>query len=257
MAKHTDRYDDKNLIELAKKTHEFTQKSILPTEVVYLPSEGKVYPKSSILREGKVEMRYMTAYDEDILTNGSYIADGTVFDRLLDELITTDISIDDIAAVDKDALIISARIVSYGSIYDVTVTDPKTEKELKRSVDLKTLKTKKINLTPDDNGEFTYKLKNGTTIKYHFLTGHDIKGIDEKRGISSFLSKAIKQVDDSREQQDIDDYIRYKFLVAESKEFRDHIVKNTPGLVMQYEFEGENGSTFIAGFQAGADLLWP
>ncbi len=54
----------------------------IPTEVVDLPSQGLVYPESSPLSSGKIEMKYMTAREEDILTNQNYISNGTVIDKL-------------------------------------------------------------------------------------------------------------------------------------------------------------------------------
>ena len=69
----TERFSDKNLIELAKQQYENKQRSTIPSIAVTLPSKGLVYPESSPLRKGTVEMRYMTAYDEDILTNTTYI----------------------------------------------------------------------------------------------------------------------------------------------------------------------------------------
>ena len=44
-----------------------------PSEVIDLPSEGKLYPKDSPLSEGKVEIKYMTAKEEDILTSQNLI----------------------------------------------------------------------------------------------------------------------------------------------------------------------------------------
>ena len=79
MAKHTDRYSNENLINLATDKYEKTKRSTLPTEIVELTSKGKIYPESSLLSSGKIEMRYMTAYDEDILTNQSYMNEGIVF----------------------------------------------------------------------------------------------------------------------------------------------------------------------------------
>ena len=58
-----------------------------PSEVIDLPSEGKLYPKESPLSSGKVEIKYMTAKEEDILTNQAYIQSGTVLDKLLASLI--------------------------------------------------------------------------------------------------------------------------------------------------------------------------
>ena len=83
MAKHTDRYD-KNIIELAKKEYQSTQRGKLPVELVRLASGGDIYPESNPLRKGIIEMRYMTAYDEDILTNASFMREGVVLDKLLE-----------------------------------------------------------------------------------------------------------------------------------------------------------------------------
>jgi hypothetical protein len=43
-----------------------------PTEMVDLPSKGLFYPESHPLASGKVEMKYMTAKEEDILTNQNF-----------------------------------------------------------------------------------------------------------------------------------------------------------------------------------------
>tara|TARA_R110002012_G_scaffold79136_8_gene201577 strand:+ start:3022 stop:3795 length:774 start_codon:yes stop_codon:yes gene_type:complete len=257
MAKHTDRYDNDNLINLAKQKYETSQRSTLPTEIVYLPSKGKIYPKSSPLSEGKLEMRYMTAYDEDILTNTSYLEDGITLDKLLEALIITNVNVNDIALVDKDALIISARIVSYGAKYPVSIIDPNTGTKLTRSVDLKKLKYKDFDVDSDDAGEITYKLPSGTIIKYSYISTADNKDIDTTKNISSFLMKVIKQVDDSRKLGDIEDFIKYKFLIQDSKSFQNYVFKNSPGVNFEYEFEGEDGGTFTAGFPLGSDLFWP
>ena len=61
----------------------------MPTEIVELPSKGLLYPESNPLSSGKIEMKYMTAKEEDILTNQTYIKDGTVLDKLLKSLIVS------------------------------------------------------------------------------------------------------------------------------------------------------------------------
>ena len=81
MTKVTDRYNDKNLIDLAKQQYVDKKTSTIPSEIVQLPSQGKIYPKDHPLREGIIEIRHMTAYDEDILTNLSYIQQGVVLDK--------------------------------------------------------------------------------------------------------------------------------------------------------------------------------
>ena len=86
----------------------------LPTETVDLPSKGKLYSKDSPLSEGQVEMKYMTAKEEDILSNQSYIAEGIVIDKLLKSLIVTKFNYNDLLIGDKNALMIAARMLGYG-----------------------------------------------------------------------------------------------------------------------------------------------
>ena len=106
MSKLTDRVDNQNIINLARQNFENKQRSKLPTVIVNLASQGKIYPETHPLSSGKVEMRYMTAYDEDVLTNASYLREGVVFDKLLETIIVTNIDVADISPVDKDGLLI-------------------------------------------------------------------------------------------------------------------------------------------------------
>ena len=250
MAKLTDRYSNENLINLATDKYDKTKKSTLPSEIVTLASGGKVYPKSNPLSSGKVEMRYMTAYDEDILTNASYISEGVVLDKLLEALIISDIDINDIATVDKDGLIIHARIVSYGKMYPVLVTDPKTNNNLKREVDLSKMKSFDFKLDPDENGEFDYTINKDFKLKFRYTT-------TEATGtVSEVLTKSITQINESRKTEDIEHFVKYEFLAKDAKEFRSYISENAPGMNYEYEFEGEDGGTFISRFQPGTDLFW-
>ena len=93
------------------------QKQKFPTEMVELPSKGLVYPEDSPLRSGQVEMKYMTAKEEDILTNQNYIKQGIVLDKLLKSLIVSKIDYDDLILGDKNAIIVAARILGYGKDY--------------------------------------------------------------------------------------------------------------------------------------------
>jgi hypothetical protein len=88
-----------------------------PTEIIELPSKGLVYPKGNPLSSGKVEMKYMTAKEEDILTNQSYIQEGTVLDKLLQSLIISKINYNDLIVGDKNALLVASRILGYGKDY--------------------------------------------------------------------------------------------------------------------------------------------
>jgi hypothetical protein len=251
MSTHTNKIDP-NVIELAKQRFETKQRSKLPSIIVELASSGKIYPESSPLRSGQIEMRYMTAYDEDILTNTSYIKNGIVFDKLLESIIVTEgINVQEISTFDKNGLIMYARILSYGADYPVQIKDPETGNMLERSIDLRKVGFKAFTLNSDSNGEFDYDI-NGNKIKFSYNIKLDILN----SSVTEMLATIIKQVNGSRAASDIENFIRYELLAKDSKDFRLYFLENVPGIDLTFEFEGENGGTFKSGFQLGSDLFW-
>ena len=125
---------------MAEKKQEFK----FPTETVDLPSGGKMYSKDSPLSTGKLEIKYMTAKEEDILTNQNYIRKGVVLDKLLKSLIVSDVNYDDLVVGDKNAIFIAARILGYGRDYEFTYKDEPV------TIDLTELETQYI-----DDSSFT------------------------------------------------------------------------------------------------------
>ena len=107
-----------------------------PTEEVTLPSKGLLYPEGSPLRSGKVTMKYMTAREEDILTNQNYIKNGTVIDKLLQSLIVDTTKIEDLLIGDKNAILVAARILGYGQDYTFKYPHPDTGEEEEVTIDL-------------------------------------------------------------------------------------------------------------------------
>ena len=97
------------------------KESRFPTEVVDLPSKGLVYPEGHPLSNGKVEIKYMTAREEDILTSVNLIQDGTVIDELLKSVVITKVNFDDIIIGDKNAIMLATRILGYGKEYKAEV----------------------------------------------------------------------------------------------------------------------------------------
>jgi len=251
MSKMTDRVDNQHIVKLAREQYEQQKRSTLPTVIVPLASSGNVYPKNHVLRKGIVEMRYMTAYDEDILTNASYIKNGVVFEKLLESIITTDVSINEISASDKFGLIIHARILAYGYEYPIQVTDPNTKKQIERVFDLRKLQFKPFTLVPDDLGEFEYRVNETCKLKFRIPTED---APDDT--VSNFLKNVITELNGNRNVADIEQFIRYEFLSMDAKKFRTYIAENRPGLQLDIEIEGEDGDTFKVGFPIGPQLFW-
>jgi hypothetical protein len=260
MSKMTTRLSDSQLADIAKQKYETHQINRVPGVVVDLPSRGLVYPKTSVLRSGTVEMRYMTAYDEDILTNKNYIQRGIIFDKLLQSVITTPgFDVTELIDADKSWLILMVRITSYESEYPVTVTAPNNQ-SISTTVNLSKLKFKSFQLTPDDNGEFEYKTLSGDSLKFKYLSSTEINNLPEDHAVSYLLHTSIKQVNSTRDANEIKEWIQYKFLRKDAAEFRKYMQINSPDVNMDYEFEyiNEEGAmeAFHSRFPIGSDFFW-
>jgi hypothetical protein len=241
------------------------QKNTFPTEVVDLPSKGLLYPKSSPLSKGYVDMRYMCARDEDILTNQNYILKGVVIDKLLQSLIVDkDIKYGDLLVGDKDALMIASRILGYGKDYEITYQgEPYT-------VDLTKLESKKVNfdLFQEENNEFAFTLPaTGTEITFKLLTHDDEKKIDSEIAglkkiskdfsgeLTTRLKYTITSVGGSRNVVDVRTFIDTKLLAADSRALRNHIDSIQPGIDLK--FYPENGPVGGVTLPIGINFFWP
>ena len=90
-------------------------------------------------------------------------------------------------------------------------------------------------------------------IKFKFPTNSQSQTVST---ISEYLEQTIVEVNKSRDINDIKHFIRYEFLAKDSKEFQKYILDNTPMVLLEYEFVGEDGGAFTAGFQVGTDFFW-
>ena len=208
-----------------------------PTEEIELPSKGLIYPKDHPLSSGKVEIKYMTAKEEDILTNSSFIKKGNVLDKLLESVIVSKINIDDLIVGDKNALLIATRILGYGSQYEVEINE-ETE-----TIDLSQLENKEFDESQITQGlnefQFTFPYTK-TPITYKILTGRDekklekeIEGIkkikkDSNPSLSTRLKYIITSVNGDVERKAISEFVDVYLLARDSKALRDHIKETQP-----------------------------
>jgi hypothetical protein len=234
----------------------------LPTEVVELPSKGLLYAPENPLSSGTVEMKYMTAKEEDILSNQNYIRQGVVFDKLLRSLIVSKINFDDLLIGDKNAIMIAARILGYGKDYEVQVTHPQTGEPETVVVDLSLIKEKSFDtssITPGVN-EFSYKLpKSGNEVTFKLLTNKDedvieqeLKGL-KKANISSDVTTRLKQsiiaVNGDREKKAVRDFVDNYLLAADARALRAEMKRVAPDLDLTFTFTAADGYT-----QEGVDI---
>ena len=233
-----------------------------PTEEIELPSKGLVYPKEHPFSSGKVEMKYMTAKEEDILSNQSYIQKGTVLDKLLQSLIISKgVKVDDLIVGDKNALLIASRILGYGKEYEFEY-DGITE-----SVDLTELENRPIDEKSFNNkNEFSYKFKSsGNEITYKLITGKDDKLI--KRELEGYkkinkeaspelttrLKRIILSVNGDDDQKTIREFVDNYLLAKESRELREHILSTQPDVDLNIVTSGGKEVAIPIGLR----FFWP
>ena len=211
-----------------------------PTETVELPSKGYFYFEGHPLSSGKVEIKYMTAKEEDILTSPNLIKQGTVIDKLLKALIIDkSINVEDMLTGDKNAIMISARILGYGKEYSITY-DGKEQ-----TTDLSVLEPKKIDFSKLVKGqnEFSFKLPvSERTLTFKLLNGKEEREIDleikakEKisketsANLTTRLKKMILSVDGNSDKAFINNFVDNEFLSRDSYPFRENLSKITPDI---------------------------
>jgi len=238
-----------------------------PTEEVELPSKGLLYPKDNPLSSGKVEMKYMTAKEEDILTNQNYIKQGVVIDKLLKSLIVSkDVNYDDLVVGDKNAILIAARILGYGKDYDFMYNNEEI------TVDLTELQPQYLDEESlvDGKNEFSYTLPHtNTLITYKLLTNRDEKKINgEVKGLkkinkssspelSTRLKHMITSVNGDSDNKKIREFVDNYMLARDSRAFREHIKNTQPDIIMKFDYQGENGDEEDVNIPMTAGFFWP
>ena len=211
--------------------------------MVDLPSKGLLYPEGNPLAEGKVEMKYMTAKEEDILTNQAYIKQGIVLDKLLQSLIVTKINYDDLIVGDKNALMVAARVLGYGKDYDFVYDDESYV------VDLSTIENKVFDesLIKKGTNEFSYTLPNsGNLVTFKILTAGDDKKIDAELAglkkinkdsspeLSTRLKYIITSINGDREAKTIRDFVDNHLLARDSRLLREYIRQVQPDVDLTF-----------------------
>jgi len=232
-----------------------------PSETVELPSKGLIYPSDHPLRKGTVEIKYMTAKEEDILTNQNFIEKGTVLDKLLESLIIDKFDLSDLFAGDKNAILVAARILGYGSEYQFIYGD----KEY--TVDLSTLQN-----TPFDEslinseGYFKFLLpKSENEIEFKLLNDNDEQKIeDELKGLKKInknssadvttrLKHMIVSINGKRDKNEVKTFVENYLLAQDARSLRQYIRDVTPDIDMNYTTDsGEEVAIPI-----GINFFWP
>jgi hypothetical protein len=229
----------------------------VPTEFVELPSRGAFYPDGHPLQDQEtVEIRYMTAKEEDILASTALMNKGLTIDRLLSSLILLDVEPASLLIGDRNAIMIAARISAYGPHYNAEVSCPSCFTRDTYIFDLN-----KTNLTEDcfsksflrenkatlnkEAKTFDVVLpKSNVTASIRLFNGKDEKSmnddIGEETAVTSVLTKFIVSIDGNSDASFVENFISNSMLAADSKYIRDLYPKLAPNIDLKQQYTCAN-----------------
>ena len=234
-----------------------------PTEEVELPSKGLLYPEGHPLKSGKIEIKYMTAKEEDILSNQSYIQKGVVLDKLLESvIINKEIKLKDLLIGDKNAVLIATRILGYGKNYSFNYGGER------KDIDLTELDNKPFDesYVIDGKNEFAFTLPHSnTSITFKVLDGHDeakieaeLKGLrklqkDNVPELTTRLKHIITSVNGEEDNKSIREFVDNYLLARDSRSLREYISQVQPDVDMTITLDGGEE----VDVPLGLNFFWP
>ena len=246
---------------------------VVPTEFVELPSKGKFYPPGHPLHNQEViEVKQMTAKEEDILTSRSLLKQGVAIDRVLQSIIIDPrIDASSLLVGDRNAIIISCRVSGYGSEYTTKIECPSCGAKSEYTFDLNEAVMKNGDphaATPNGDGTFNTVLpKSNLSVDFRLLTGRDEKFLSEyqttknknkaDRLITSQLRGMLVSVNDNDTAEALN-YVVNNLPSMDSKHLRN-IYKNTQpnvDLTQHYNCSECDYETDME-VPLTADFFWP
>ena len=238
-----------------------------PSEMIDLPSEGKLYPEGHPCKDGKIEIKYMTAREEDILTSQNLIKKGVVIDRLIDSLILTQgVKSDDLILGDKNAVMVAARILAYGPEYVCDVPNPEggTTTQTFNLAECpfiklpKNIKENKFEIElPISKKKITFKLLTGKdeNLILKELKASTKLGSEISPELTTRLRHTITSVEGDESQSVINNFVQ-NLLARDSMYLRKQIKDTTPDIDLSQEIE-MGGNTVKVNIPMTVGFFWP
>jgi sarcosine oxidase delta subunit len=246
-----------------------------PTEFVDLPSKGLYYPEGHPLHgKESIEIRFMTAKDEDILTSKSLLKKGIAIDRLLQNIIVDkSINLNTLLTGDKNAIIVAARVTGYGSSYQTKIACPSCGESSKVDFDLEGGIVKESQEIEDveDNGDGTFvattprgqikvkmKLLDGMAEKnLSKLTAAKKKNNQPESTLSDQLRMAITAVEGQEDQMLVNAFIK-SLPASDARYLRDVYAKKMPNVDLKHDYECQScGYEQEMEVPFTSDFFWP
>lgn len=248
--------------------------SKFPTEVINLPSKGWFYPPESPLASGTLELKMMTAKEEDILTSKNLFQKNLVLDKLLESVvIDKSIKLDEMLVCDRNAAFFAIRRLAYGDQYDAKLSCGRCGKENDISIDLGKMDNRPFEFEKYPKGEnsFTFVLPiSKVTLTYKLLTKKDENAIEQEiqglAKVSKDISKEmttrlfhlITSVDGSPEKARIRKFVNEEFLSKDSLAFRKEVRGQLPDIDTTFDFSCNHcGLERKEETPMGVSFFWP
>ncbi len=246
----------------------------IPLETVPLPSSGKVYPHgSSLFNAETVDIRAMTAREEDILTSRALLKKGTVITELIKScLVDRTVNPNELLGGDRNALMVAIRITGYGPEYKAEIECSECSTKSPHEFNLAELPVRRLLLDPVVPGAnlFEFVLPHSRKkVKFRFLTGRDEEeimatserqkklGLSTESNVTTSLTHAIVSVDGIEDRVKITNFIKH-MPARDSLSLRNHIKENEPGVVMKQETSCPAcGYSEEVVMPLGVNFLWP
>jgi len=243
-----------------------------PTEVISLPSKGLIYPESNPLSKGEITIKLMTAKEEDILTSAALIKKGIQLDKLLESIVVEPgVNINDLVIGDKNAILITSRILAFGPDYEAKIKDPFDGDEIDVTIDLSQIKIKDIDedkLNRKNEFEFFLPISK-KNIKFKILTHGDEmminkdieaseKTLKQSNEITTRYRRIIVEVDGNRDMGYISNFVTNQLLAGDSKALRKYIAEITPDLDLKFDYTSPiTGETEALRIPFGIGFFYP
>lgn len=245
---------------------------VAPTEWVSLPSLGR-YPEGHPLKgKDSIEIRYMTAKDEDILTNRDLLKKGLAIDRLISNLVKDNsINPEHLYVGDRNAIMIYARTSAYGAEYKTKVNCPNCGEINKCVFDL----SKHEVFHGDDIDETSIQKTDKATFKVVLPLSRitteirPLMGFDELDMIKRSKGKVLEDLVTKQmkrfvvsfngyEDQKTIDYVVDNMVATDSRFLRDCFMLISPDVKVKNHFECRHcGHEEEVNVPFGADFFWP
>ena len=236
-----------------------------PTEVIELPSKGLLYPADHPLAKGSVEMKYMTAREEDILTNPNYIEKGIVVEKLLESLLITKVDLNEFFVGDKNAIMLAARILGYGKDYTFNYNGKSYTVDLSK-LDAKPLDSDIFSernrfkfILPVSGNEIVFKLlseKDETKIDEE-VTGLKKLNKDSNPTITTRLKHMILSVNGDEDRTNIKNFVDNYLLAADSRALRNYALSINPDVETKFKAVNNNGVEEDVDLPIGITFFYP